>query len=86
MKVAIELFREVFTPLEGVFAEAGGITVSAFRYPTGVKALRLTTARGQIVVVPPGGIWRSSFSFGTVAAKNASALVERIATIWSGKE
>jgi hypothetical protein len=42
---------------------SGGIAVRAFRYPTGIEAVGVTTPRGEIVVLPFKGhqVWRVAF-------------------------
>ena len=38
--------------LERPIASTDGIAVSAFRYPTGIEAIRLTNSVGEIVILP----------------------------------
>lgn len=63
MTVRMELQPEWFSQAERTIAESGAIVVSAFRYPSGVAALRITNARGEIIVLPYQGqqIWSAIF-------------------------
>ena len=49
--------------LERPIASTDGIAVSAFRYPTGIDAIRLTNSVGEIVILPFHGqqIWDATF-------------------------
>jgi hypothetical protein len=53
----------LFTAAERVVLEAGELQAAAFRYPTGVAALRLGNARGHVVVLPYQGqiVWDAVF-------------------------
>ncbi|MCA2003045.1 MAG: DUF4432 family protein, partial [Chloroflexi bacterium] len=59
MKTVIRLTPEQFTPCETVIAERGELSASAFRYPSGVCALRLKNSLGELVMLPYQGqqIW-----------------------------
>jgi hypothetical protein len=59
----LELLPEMFAPQERRIAGFGNIAASAFRYPTGVAALRITNRRGEIIVLPFQGqqIWDATF-------------------------
>jgi len=63
MNTTVPLRRDSFSPDERVICRAGALTASAFRFSTGVDALRLTNDRGEIVMLPFQGqqIWRCSF-------------------------
>jgi len=63
MSVRIELHKSVFTETEKPLCESGEFTVSAFRFESGVNALRIKNTRGEIVVLPHQGmqVWRASF-------------------------
>jgi hypothetical protein len=63
MPVRIELDRHAFTDAERLLCSMHGLTVHTFRYASGVAALRLTSARGEIVVLPFQGqqIWSARF-------------------------
>lgn len=63
MTLRIELLPELFTPVERLVAAFGEFRFHAFRYPSGVAALRMANARGEIVVLPFQGqqIWRACF-------------------------
>ncbi len=43
---------EAFGELERPCVEHGELTASLFRYPTGIEAIRLSNARGDLVVLP----------------------------------
>lgn len=55
--------RSFFGERERVVAEAHGISVSLFRYDSGIEAMRLTNRRGHLVVLPYYGqmIWDAVF-------------------------
>jgi hypothetical protein len=61
--VEIELHRGHFGEAERVVARSGAITVSSFRYATGVEALRVENGAGHIVCLPFQGqqIWDAHF-------------------------
>lgn len=63
MPTRIELSRPMFADKEALLCRMGGIAVSAFRYPSGIEALRVGNGRGEIVVLPYKGqqIWRAAF-------------------------
>ena len=63
MAVRIELHRSSFESRERRLLETGEFTVSAFRYDSGIEALRVCNARGEIIVLPFKGqqIWRAGF-------------------------
>lgn len=63
MTTRIELGKSQFADLERDLVSTAGMTVSAFRYSSGVEALRLKTARADVVVLPFKGqqIWRAIF-------------------------
>jgi len=63
MTVRIELRKSFFTETEKLLCESGEFSVSAFCFESGVNALRIKNARGQIVVLPFQGmqVWRASF-------------------------
>ena len=52
MAVRIELHRSSFESCERRLLETGEFTVSAFRYDSGIEALRVCNARGEIIVLP----------------------------------
>ena len=62
-QVVIDLASVSFTAHEAVLARAGAISVSSFRYPSGVAALRIVNRVGEIVVLPFHGqqIWDATF-------------------------
>jgi hypothetical protein len=59
----IDLGAVNFTAAETVLASAHGMTASAFRYASGVAALRLRNSRGSVVLLPFHGqqIWDAEF-------------------------
>lgn len=67
----IDLAAVEFTPAETVLATAGGMTASAFRYRSGVKALRIRNGKGSILLLPYHGqqIWDAEFLGRTLTMK-----------------
>ncbi len=63
MPVRIDLCDAQFSEKEQPICEAGAFAVSAFRFTTGVAALRVRASRGEIIVLPFQGqqIWRARF-------------------------
>lgn len=63
MSVRIELAKTSFADKEKPLCTMGAISVSTFRYASGIEALRVKNARGEIVVLPFKGqqIWRAQF-------------------------
>ena len=63
MAVRIDLHRSSFESRERRLLETGEFTVSAFRYDSGIEALRVCNSRGEIIVLPFKGqqIWRAGF-------------------------
>ena len=63
MSVRIDLYKTLFAEKEKSLCEFGEFTVSAFRYNSGVAALRINNSRGEIVVLPFQGmqVWRAAF-------------------------
>ena len=63
MAVRIDLHRSSFESRERRLLETGEFTVSAFRYDSGIEALRVCNARGEVIVLPFKGqqIWRAGF-------------------------
>ena len=59
----IALRRGFFDETERTMLQAGELSASLLRYPTGVEALRLSNARGSLVVLPFMGqmVWRAAF-------------------------
>ncbi len=62
-EVTVRLFREHFGEKEKPLLERGELAVSAFRYPSGVAALRFTNGAGSMVLLPFQGqqIWSAEF-------------------------
>lgn len=63
MSARIALYQTHFGEREKPLCETGEITVSTFRYDSGVAALRISNARGEIILLPFQGsqIWRAAF-------------------------
>ena len=63
MAIRIDLASVQFGEKERPVAEGAGFTVSAFRYDSGIAALRVKNRRGEILVLPFKGhqIWRAAF-------------------------
>lgn len=63
MPVRIELDKAQFNDKEKPLCQFGEFTVSSFCFNSGVEALRVTNARGEIVVLPFQGmqVWRATF-------------------------
>jgi hypothetical protein len=59
----IDLARGFFGEKERVALRYAGVTASLFRYDTGVEAIRLSNARGHIVILPYMGqiVWSAEF-------------------------
>jgi hypothetical protein len=62
-RATIALQRSFFAEKERVACRYGGLTASLFRYDTGIEAIRLSNARGHIVVLPYMGqiVWSAMF-------------------------
>ena len=63
MSARIDLHRSSFDARERPFCEMGEFRISTFRYDSGIEALRVRNARGEIIVLPFKGqqIWRAMF-------------------------
>ena len=63
MTVRIALYQTLFGESEKLLCDTGEITVSGFRYDSGVAALRVSNARGDMIMLPFQGsqIWRAAF-------------------------
>jgi hypothetical protein len=63
MPVRLDLASVQFGELEKPLAGGGGFSVSAFRYASGIAALRIRNRRGEVIVLPFKGhqIWRATF-------------------------
>ena len=61
MSVRIALYQTHFGETEKPVCEAGEITVCGFRYDSAVAALRISSALGDVIMLPFQGnqIWRS---------------------------
>lgn len=71
-EVTIELKRTFFTSTEQAVFSAGDISVSLFRYDSGVEALRLKNSRGHLIVLPFMGqiVWDAVFDGVCLTMKN----------------
>ncbi|KQQ89411.1 aldose 1-epimerase family protein [Aureimonas sp. Leaf324] len=74
---------EAFGELERPCVEHGELTASLFRYPTGIEAIRLSNARGDLVVLPYLGqmIWSARFDGVDLAMSSMFAAPRRARTI-----
>lgn len=72
MTTRLTLWRELFTPQPRTLLANDDFTVSAFRYPSGVEALRLENGRGHLVVLPWLGqmIWDAVFDGRDLTMRN----------------
>ncbi|MEM7258981.1 MAG: DUF4432 family protein [Pseudomonadota bacterium] len=63
MATTIELCKSFFGSKEKTLCEFAEFSVATFRYESGVEALRIKNARGEIVVLPYQGmqVWRAGF-------------------------
>ncbi|MRX51916.1 DUF4432 family protein [Paracoccus sp. S-4012] len=63
MIATVPLHPDQFTPAPRAVARLGGLTATAFRYPTGIAALTLANARGQVEILPFMGqmLWAATF-------------------------
>ena len=61
--VEISLRRSSFGEKEREAVRYGGLTAGQFRYDTGIEAIRLSNARGSVVVLPYMGqiVWSANF-------------------------
>jgi hypothetical protein len=61
-----------FTEQPVTILDAGGMRVRAFRYATGVKAVTITTPRGEVTILPFKGqqVWRAAFDGRELAMKS----------------
>lgn len=61
--VFVDLVPEQFGPLETTVARYSGLVATAFRYRSGVAGLRISNAKGEIVMLPFQGqqIWDATF-------------------------
>jgi hypothetical protein len=62
-ETVVGLRPEFFRPKERTFLQHGELSASLFRYDSGVEAVRLRNARGQLVLLPFQGqqIWEARF-------------------------
>jgi hypothetical protein len=63
MNTRIPLYSDAFQPQERILASAGGLQASAFRFSSGVNALRLANQRGEVILLPFQGqqVWSAIF-------------------------
>jgi hypothetical protein len=71
-QTTIQLNSCRFTAIQTPLLEHGAISASLFRYPTGVDAVRVTNARGQLVFLPYQGqqIWSMEFDGRSLGMKS----------------
>jgi hypothetical protein len=64
MSVRIPLIPSQFGPGLTEIARMGKVTASSFRYASGIEALRITTGRADVIVLPFMGqqVWRAVFA------------------------
>jgi hypothetical protein len=69
---SIELRRSYFGPVEQELLTAGELSVSLFRYDSGVEAVRIRNRRGHLIVLPFMGqmIWDAVFDGVGLTMKN----------------
>jgi hypothetical protein len=62
-EIRVALQRPAFGDREKEAVAAKGLTASLFRYSTGVNAIRLSNARGDVVALPYMGqmVWSATF-------------------------
>ena len=72
MATRLTLWRELFTQQPRTLLENSDFTVTAFRYPSDVEAVRLENARGHLVVLPWLGqmIWDATFDGHDLTMRN----------------
>lgn len=63
MSARIDLHRSLFDFKERPLCSMGEFSITTFRYESGIEALRVANARGEIIVLPFKGqqIWRAVF-------------------------
>lgn len=68
----VHLTEAMFDRHEAEFLVAGDISVTTFRYPAGIAALRIRSPRAELIVLPFKGqqIWRASFDGRDVTMKS----------------
>ena len=59
----IELYDQMFNEIERTLCQFDTFSITTFRYESGVAALRIINARGEIIVLPFQGqqVWRAKF-------------------------
>ena len=77
----INLRKEMFTEKEFVLAESGAMRATAFRYSTGVEALKIENKKGYIIVLPfqGQGVW--DICFGGRSLKMKTTVKEPVANV-----
>ena len=72
MEIKIDIAKVRFAEKPAVLAEAGEFKAVAFRYSTGVEALKVSNARGSFTILPFMGqqIWRCDFDGMELAMKS----------------
>lgn len=72
MTTRLPLWRELFTQQPRILLESNDFTVTAFRYASGVQALRVQNSRGYLVILPWMGqmIWDAKFDGQDLTMRN----------------
>ncbi|HBP38103.1 MAG TPA: DUF4432 domain-containing protein [Clostridiales bacterium] len=72
-EVKMNLLPEYFCDRENLLIQFGPLTAAAFRYPSGVCALRVRNSCGELIILPFQGqqIWRASFGGHDLTMKTA---------------
>ena len=81
--ISIHLRRQDFTDKPHEIASSNGLTVTAFRYATGVEALMIENQRGHLIVLPYMGqmVWGVEFDDVDLTMGNSFAMPRPAKTI-----
>ena len=81
--IEFHLRREHFAEQPHVIASADGLSVTAFRYPSGIEALLIENERGNIIVLPFMGqmIWGAEFDGVDLTMGNSFSMPRPATTI-----
>jgi len=82
-EIEFHLRRQDFTEQPHIIGSAGGFSVTAFRYPTGIEALLIENERGNIIVLPFMGqiVWRATFDGVDLTMGNSFSMPRPATTI-----
>ena len=63
MEMRINLKKEFFSDREFIIAENGNMKATAFKYSTGIEAIKVENSKGYFIILPYKGqqIWRANF-------------------------